>query len=147
MMVSPNPRKHMYSTGTMRGWTVKTGIFTGGTTGSVHVEGFEDYMKVLGVKRKAGIQIRRRHARALLEPEGVLWNSLILSTAISVQLSTIGTIPQSGPMVVKMGKAVRDQTAGWCDTRHAFGEDNKGECREREINEYDSPDGQGRSLS
>ena len=53
--------------GARSGWKVQVIIFTGGTMGSVEVEGVENNLKTLDVKKKAWGLIRKQHARALLE--------------------------------------------------------------------------------
>ena len=42
-------------------------VFKGGTMGSVEIEGFENNLKALDVKKKEWAHIRKLHARALLE--------------------------------------------------------------------------------
>ena len=41
----------------------------GGTLGSLHVEAFEEMLKVMEVKKKAWPAIRKRHVKRLLEAQ------------------------------------------------------------------------------
>ena len=53
--------------GTGLNWTVQMIVFTGGTMGSVKIDRFDHNLKALDVKKKEWTNIRKLHARALLE--------------------------------------------------------------------------------
>ena len=64
-----NLRYALGEVGRERGWQPKQINMIGGTLGSVHVEAFEEMLKVMEVKKKAGTAIRKGHVRRLLEAQ------------------------------------------------------------------------------
>ena len=64
-----NLRGALEEVGKEGGWQIKQINIIGGTLGSVHVEEFEEMLKVMEVKKKAWPAIRKGHVRRLLEAQ------------------------------------------------------------------------------
>ena len=64
-----NLRGALEEVGKEGGWQIKQINIIGGTLGSVHVEEFEEMLKVMEVKKKALPAIRKGHVRTLLEAQ------------------------------------------------------------------------------
>jgi hypothetical protein len=64
-----NLRGALEKVGKEGGWQIKQINIIGGTLGSVHVEAFEETLKVMEVKKKEWPAIRKRHVRRLLEAQ------------------------------------------------------------------------------
>ena len=64
-----NLRGALEEVGKEGGWQIKQINIIGGTLGSVHVEAFEETLKVMEVKKKAWPAIRKGHVRTLLEAQ------------------------------------------------------------------------------
>ena len=64
-----NLRGALEEVGKEGGWQIKQINIIGGTLGSVHVEAFEETLKVMEVKKKEWPAIRKRHVRRLLEAQ------------------------------------------------------------------------------
>ena len=64
-----NLRGALEEVGREGGWQIKQINIIGGTLGSVHVEAFEEMLKVMEVGKKEWPTIRKRHVRRLLEAQ------------------------------------------------------------------------------
>ena len=64
-----NLRGALEEVGRGGGWQIKQINIIGGTLGSVHVESFEETLKVMEVGKKEWPTIRKRHVRRLLEAQ------------------------------------------------------------------------------
>ena len=64
-----NLRGALEEVGREGGWQIKQINIIGGTLGSVHVESFEETLKVMEVGKKEWPTIRKRHVRRLLEAQ------------------------------------------------------------------------------
>ena len=71
------------------GWQIKQINIIGGTLGSVHVEAFEEMLKVMEVKKNAWTAIRKGHVRRLLEAQD------------AILLAYYGGLQRGGSVMVK----------------------------------------------